>query len=273
MKLSKTISILGCGWLGLPLGNTLVKIGFEVKGSTTSPSKIDLLKSNTIEPFLVDLTDEKTLPNIPAFLNSDILIISFPPGIRSGNGAGYIKQINALAGFISRSPVKNILFVSSTSVYPDLNKIITEEYKMPENEALPILIQAENIIQEACPGQVTIIRFSGLVGGNRHPGRFFAGKTQVANPEAPVNLIHLDDCLRIMTEIITQEKWGNIYNACADEHPSRQVFYTTATKALHLTPPEFMKPSPQDSFKIISNAKLKTDLNYQFLHPDPLKFI
>lgn len=31
--MAKTISILGCGWLGLPLGQHLVQQGYHIKGS------------------------------------------------------------------------------------------------------------------------------------------------------------------------------------------------------------------------------------------------
>ena len=37
------ISILGCGWLGLPLAKAIVENGFSVKGSTTSSEKIATL--------------------------------------------------------------------------------------------------------------------------------------------------------------------------------------------------------------------------------------
>mgnify|MGYP003615968040 CR=1 FL=1 len=38
------ISILGCGWLGFPLAQKLIETGYEVKGSTTSESKLEALK-------------------------------------------------------------------------------------------------------------------------------------------------------------------------------------------------------------------------------------
>ena len=39
----ETITILGCGWLGLPLAQTLVKEGYSVKGSTTTEDKLEVL--------------------------------------------------------------------------------------------------------------------------------------------------------------------------------------------------------------------------------------
>ena len=43
MNPKQRISILGCGWLGLPLAKELLDRSFEVKGSTTSSNKLDQL--------------------------------------------------------------------------------------------------------------------------------------------------------------------------------------------------------------------------------------
>ena len=40
----KQISILGCGWLGFPLAQALLKAGFSTKGSTTSIDKKEMLE-------------------------------------------------------------------------------------------------------------------------------------------------------------------------------------------------------------------------------------
>ena len=49
------ISILGCGWLGIPLAEALIKNGFSVSGSTTSIEKISLLQNLDVEPFLLSI--------------------------------------------------------------------------------------------------------------------------------------------------------------------------------------------------------------------------
>ena len=49
------ISILGCGWLGLPLAKALLKKKFHVNGSTTTVEKLDVLKDEGINPFLIDI--------------------------------------------------------------------------------------------------------------------------------------------------------------------------------------------------------------------------
>ena len=45
MSQKDEISIMGCGWLGLPLAAQLVKAGYNVKGSTTTPEKLEVLQA------------------------------------------------------------------------------------------------------------------------------------------------------------------------------------------------------------------------------------
>jgi len=270
MQTDIKISILGCGWLGLPLAEKLVQLGFQVKGSTTTPNKLNTLAATGIQPYLIHL-ESATTQTLADFLKTDILIISFPPKIRAGIGTAYVNQINFLQQAIQQASLHHILFISSTAVYPDSNTIITETLDIADSLSPNYLLQAEELIRNT-QVPTTILRLAGLVGLNRHPGRFFAGKENVPNPQRPVNLIHLDDCLQIILEIIKQNKWNQVYNACADEHPSRQEFYTTATAALNLPLPHFAAPGPADTFKIISSEKLKKDLQYRFINPNPMLF-
>ncbi|WP_026464913.1 SDR family oxidoreductase [Adhaeribacter aquaticus] len=272
MKQNKTISILGCGWLGMPLATSFLTKGYKVKGSTTTDSKLAELADKNIIPFLINLSDSAAGTNLTTFLEADILIISFPPRLRAGQGAMYLEQIHLLKQAISNSPVEQILFISSTSVYPDLNKTITEAEDLTLSIENNPLLQAEAEITSLKEKTVTILRFAGLVGGARHPGRFFAGKLNVPNPKGPVNLIHLEDCLAIIETIVREAHWNKIFNAAADEHPSRKEFYTAAAKDLNLLPPAFSTSSPADSFKIISNKKLKEELGYAFKKPNPMQF-
>ena len=67
----KKISLLGCGKLGYPLAIKLLNQGYTIKGSTTSVSKIPILKNSGIKPFLIDIEKKIELD----FFNSDTYII------------------------------------------------------------------------------------------------------------------------------------------------------------------------------------------------------
>jgi len=262
--LEQKISILGCGWLGLPLAISLVAKGWLVKGSTTNMAKLNTLTSNKIDPYLVQLADNATIN--PQFLKSDILLINIPPSLKKQPAQVYLNQMQSLAKQVESSPVKHVVFISSTSVYPDVNAEITNTDNIDCENAL---YQSELFFRESKNFTTTIIRFAGLIGPGRNPARFFAGKTNIANGQAPVNLIHLDDCIGVIETLLHQQKFGGIYHAAAPAHPTRSEFYTLAAQTADLSLPVFI--DELNEWKIIDPIKLQQALNYNFIHPDLLK--
>jgi nucleoside-diphosphate-sugar epimerase len=259
---------LGCGWLGLPLAKDLVSKGHVIKGSTTSESKISNLQSNGIEPFLIDLGSIQSTAEISKFLASEHLIIAIPPRVKHHNN--FKEQIESLISFIESSTIKKVIFISSTSVYPNTNSLVMEEVmEIAESNSGRVLQEVEKLLQSNKFFQTTILRMAGLYGYDRQPGRFLAGKKEVSNANGKVNLIHQDDCIQIIFNIIEKELWNEVYNCCSDEHPTRQEFYTKAALTLGMEPPEFLSEE-KSKFKIISNEKIKSTLNYKFIHPDPM---
>ena len=266
----ETISILGCGWLGLALGEYLKQKSYKIKGSTISIEKLGLLKKKGIEPFLINLNPTLQGKDIDQFFESDILIINFPPERRNDIVEYHRSQIESLASKITTSNIDKVLFISSTSVYPNVNREITEDDILEPTKLSGIaLLGVETFLRSSGEFKTTILRFGGLIGYDRLPARFLAGKKNIEHGNAPVNLIHRDDCILIIEKIIQNDVWGYIFNACADSHPTRKEFYVNQALKAGLEPPEFVN-TKDVQYKIISNRKLKMELNYKFKHPDLL---
>jgi nucleoside-diphosphate-sugar epimerase len=246
-----TISILGCGWLGFPLAQSLIKKGFHVNGSTTSADKIGVLNAAGIEPFLINL--ENLQINIDEFLKSEILIVAIP----SKN----IPAFKNLLLKIEKSEVRNVIFISSTSVYGDAAGIVTEDFAVNGVHA-----EIEALFKNCSFLATTILRFGGLIGGERHPGKFFKNRV-IPEPDARVNMIHRDDCIAIIERVIKKNVWGKVFNCCADTHPTKLEFYTKSALDLGIEAPEFAERNSKD-YKIISNEKVKKILNFIFKYPD-----
>ncbi|MEN2414662.1 SDR family NAD(P)-dependent oxidoreductase [Flavobacterium mesophilum] len=263
------ISILGCGWLGFPLAKTLITKGNSINGSTTSENKLSILKDAGINPFLVTLESEGISENIADFLaESEILIIDIPPKLRTADSnaekKAFVEKIKNLIPFIEKSLVKKVLFVSSTSVYGDDNDLITEEtIPNPETESGKQLVLAENLLRENQNFETTILRFGGLIGEDRHPVKHLAGKENLENPDAPINLIHLNDCIGVIEEIINKSKWNAIFNAVAPFHPTREAFYSQKAIKMNLPEPKFSSVKSNIK-KVISSEKIETILRYKF---------
>jgi nucleoside-diphosphate-sugar epimerase len=253
----KTISILGCGWLGFPTAIQLLKNNYSVKGSTTSPNKTTDFQDFDIDPYIISLENLEN-SKITAFLNSDILLIALP----SKNIDGF----KNLLEYIKKSSIKKVLFISSTSVYTTENKEVTEQSILKPTA----LLEIENLFKNCNQFKTTIVRFAGLFGYNRKPGNFFMNGRIIPNPNGFVNMIHQDDCVEILLQIILKQIWGETLNACADTHPKRREYYIKVKKDIGNEPPVFNE-TDEVSYKIVSNEKLKQILSYSFKYPDLLK--
>lgn len=255
------ISILGCGWYGLPLAKELVKKGVTVKGSTTTEEKLNLLAAEGIKPYYVDLGNESDIDE--AFFECDILWIAIPPKARAGKGEEYIAQLKLVIELIKTHNIKQVILISSTGVYSDRNTIFNEsDAPNPDSESGKILLQAEELLSSQTYFTTTIIRFGGLIGPGRDPGRFFSGKVDVPNGEAAVNLIHLHDCLGISCAILDKQALGNTFNAVNPNHPSRNEFYTYAAQRSGLQIPQFI--SEKNKWKIVDSVNVPGLLQYEF---------
>jgi nucleoside-diphosphate-sugar epimerase len=270
------ISILGCGWLGLPLGIALKNNGFGVKGSTTSKSKIALLQNAGIAAYEIALSTDAVPNAITPFLeNSEILIIAIPPKLRGKNkdytatdSNSFVKKIELLVPYIVAASIKKVLFISSTAVYGATHGNVDEQTPLnPDTESGHQMIAVESMLSQNDHFKTTILRFAGLIGGDRNPARFLSGKTNLPNPEAPINLIEIDDCIHIIMKIIEKDFFGKIYNAAAPFHPTRKSYYTQKAAQYHLPLPQFDETLPSSGKKILS-TKLMTELEYSFAKPN-----
>ena len=231
----KTISILGCGWYGFALAEALLVDGYEVKGSTTSENKLAQLKEAGIVPYLVNLAIQEFDAD---FFNCDVLIISIPPRKNSTALISYAEQIKMIG---SAAKAKQVIFISSTGIYQDGNFIVNENtIPEPTSETGKSLLAAETALKNNSAFTTTIIRFGGLIGPNRNLAKHFAGRTGISNGLAPINLIHLYDCIGLTKAILSKNAFGITYHGVSPNHPTRSSFYTQACLESGFEKPEFI---------------------------------
>ena len=142
----KTISILGSGWLGLPLAKELSQT-YKINLSTRTKEKKECLKDRNINTFLIDT--DKIDTKINSFLQSDILIINIP----SKNIDGFRELIQQILS----SNIKRVIFISSTSVCHNTESPLKKIEELFQNTDI----------------KTTILRFGGLIGYSRNPANFF----------------------------------------------------------------------------------------------------
>jgi nucleoside-diphosphate-sugar epimerase len=258
------VSILGCGWLGSALGKYLAEKGHDVRGSVTKPEKLDVLNSAGITGFLIKLSEQETFDEGSEFWNSDVLIIASNVNLQANTG--YLNALSRVAKIIALKKTNRVIVVSSTSIYGDPNNIVDERsVPCPKTPSAARLLEIESIFKHIKETQATIMRCGGLVGPGRMPGSFLAGKQNISNGLAPVNLIHLSDCIGIIECLLNTGSNIDCINAVAPDHPSRQHFYTTAARVQGLQVPEFVLE--KNSWKIVHSNFVET-LGYHYLVND-----
>lgn len=267
--LQTQISIIGCGWLGLPLAKFLIGKGYKIKGSTTSSDKIKTLTEAGIKAYKVSLSETQINGNYKDFLEgSDIVVINIPPGLRKNPAKNHLDEIKHLVKAIGRHKIKHVLYISSTSVFKDeahFPEITSTTIPNGETNIAQQLIAIEKLLKAQETFKTTILRFGGLIDSHRHPGKYLAGKNNVANPEAPINLIHKNDCITIISKIIKGMHWNTTLNAAYPTHPTKKVYYTTYAKTHDLPLPNF-NTSEKSLGKIIKSDDLVQLLNYTLEH-------
>lgn len=268
--INKTISIIGCGWLGLPLGIGLTTQAWQVKGSTRQEEKLDILKTNRIQPFLLNFNPEPQ-GNWQEAFNSEILIINIPPGVRRYGEDFHIEQMKHLLKCAKKAAVKKIIYISSTSVYPENTQIAKEQdVSSPADAMNKTLAKAEEMVREAVDSWL-ILRCGGLLGYDRIPGKYFAGR-EVEQGGKPVNYIHRDDVITIIEQFLSrQDGWNEVYNLVAPHHPARKDIYEYNARKFGFDPITF-KDVSKGEYKIVDSSKVAQTLNYDFHYPNPLEF-
>ncbi|MGS0695861.1 SDR family oxidoreductase [Shewanella sp. 0m-4] len=279
----KSVCIVGCGWFGLPLAKALVERGVTVFGSKRELAQAQALKEQGINGFKLDLDDaqlqqpsaEKNAEKsaeITRALTVDCLVVNIPPGLRKDPDA-YLSRLAKLNQLIDHHSYKRLIFVSTTGVYPSIDGELTEQDAKAHSENSEKLLQAEALF--AAKDNACIVRFAGLVGPKRHPGRFLAGKTELAGGNSAVNLVHLNDCIVAVTTLLFSSPENTIYNVCAPTHPTREAFYAKAASDLGLVIPQFIKDGAATKLtgKSINSDRLMTEFSFEYQFSDPMDML
>ena len=265
------IAILGCGWLGLPLAKELVQDGFIVNGSTTTESKLPQLASLGINPFLMDLNLIEKSVHLQKFFEVDVLFINLPPTKASNDRNSYADNFEKIITLIEQSIIKKVVFISATSVYENNNDWVKEDSKKTTSNRGQRLIAAENLFLNNNAFKSVIIRFGGLNGNGRNPVKYLSQKSEIEGKDEAVNMIHIQDCMAISKLAILNNNEG-VYNAVADQHPTKYQYYNQMAKLYAISAPQFSTKEVKNDFKKVDNSKLKNDFNYEFIYSDPLNF-
>ncbi len=273
-----SVGIFGCGWLGKALAITLLARKASVLATSSQTNNVEQLNRQGINAQQCVLpAKNKELIQHDIF-TQQALVIAITPQFKQGR-TDYADKVSELVSAAQqRGLVQHIILLSSTAVYHGL------EGNVDEASQLNLLTQKVKILNAAEQAVLnfskhgTVIRLAGLVGPERHPGKFLLpnkGQTNktLSNSTSPVNLIHQQDAVGLIESLLFAKSSLGIINGVSDTHVSKQQYYRVAAKALSLESPIFSLKDSNETTRVVSGKKAKQVLNYKFTYPDLLTWL
>lgn len=255
----KKLTIIGLGWLGLPLAQKLKNENWKIVGTKRT------IENLPIEHYPLDLNHLVITPDIERILATDAIVIAIPPSTTSEEN--YFSGIQKLTSIAINNGIKQLIFISSTSVLPMSEGDFDENTEIAPHS---LLAKVENwLLSQKI--NCDILRLAGLVGKKRHPVFYLSGKSNLKEANQPVNLVHLEDCLSAISLILANPNGQRIFHLCAPQHPTRQAYYSEMAKRFGLADLQFSEEN-KPLIRTIKASKICKELGFTYLYEDPYQF-
>ena len=274
--------VIGCGYLGRRVAEAWLQDGHRVAALTRSPRHAERFRKSGIKPVLGDVTDEQTLSALPP---ADTVLYAVGYDRRGEQSqreiyvAGLQNVLDEVAPRLGR-----LLYVSSTSVYGQIDGRWVDESTEcnPTSSNGRVCLDAEQVVWRHFPAAdattqrgANVLRLAGLYG----PGRLLqrveslkAGAVLAGNPDAYLNLIHVDDAVRAIIACQSHGHPGQTYLVCDDRPRARREYYDTLATLVGAPTPTFgpaagSEPRLKGLNKRCSNRRLREELGVELAYP------
>lgn len=274
------VLIIGCGYVGLPLGAELARQGHDVFGVRRTSDTAELSAAG-IQPVVGDITQPGFLALLPPDFDWVVNTVSSSRGGVEDYRTVYLEGTRRLIDWLRRgSRLTRYIHASSTSVYGQTDGgIVTED--SPAEPATPtgrVLVQTERLLLEAARQgwPAVMLRLAGIYGPGR--GHLFQqllrGEARLAGEGSRIlNMIHRDDAVRAVICALERGLPGEIYNVADDEPVTEREFFGWLCEQLGLpfptpaTPAELAGRKRDFTSKRVSNRKLRLALACELKYP------
>ena len=273
------VLIVGCGYVGLPLGVGLVRQGHEVFGLRRTAA--EELKAAGITPLQADITLAETLTPLPRDFDWVVNCAASGGGSADGYRQLYLQGTRNLIEWLAPAPPKKFVYTSSTSVYGQNDGSLVKESSPtePQAETAKVLVETEQVLLEAVRLRsfpAVVLRVAGIYGPDR--GHWFKQYLKdearmEGKGERLLNMIQRDDLVGVILAALKNGRPGEVYNAVDDEPVSQLHFFTWLAGSLDKPlPPSGSEDAEANrkrggTNKKVSNRRLKMELGYQFKYP------
>ncbi len=270
---NKSVGIIGCGWLGKALAISLLEQGIDMLATSSQLENVKQLNQQGIKAnqLVLPATTEQLARH--KIFAQHALVIAITPKFKQGRTDYAEKIAQLVAAATKKGKVQRIILLSSTAIYTDLVGRVDEasELSLTLNK-VSMLHKAEQAVL-SFNSKGTVIRLAGLVGPERHPGKFILANKTLSNATAPVNLIHQQDAVGLIESLLNSGNEQGVFNGVSDTHVNKQNYYQVAATALGLAAPIFSPTDSNQRNRVVSGDKVKQILKYKFTYPDLLSWL
>ncbi|MFQ3210046.1 MAG: nucleoside-diphosphate-sugar epimerase [Colwellia sp.] len=292
-KVIASLGIVGCGWLGSALAYQLKAQGVAVLATRSNIENTKQLKSQGVDTEVLCLPADQALLNSHPIFKQQCLVIAITPQFRQGR-VDYADKVKQLVKSAKASNcVEQIILLSSSAIYNGLSGQVDEGIKLDLSaDKVAVLNDAEQAVlsfndtifnknsvnqsdHSITNRKAYILRLSGLVGPNRHPGKFLLNGRMLKSPLAIVNLIHQQDAIGLIQTLLKSDTNSGIFNGVSSTQVSKKQYYQAAASTLELPIPIFEESNlaADSASKIVSAQKTRNELNYSFVYDDLLNWL
>jgi nucleoside-diphosphate-sugar epimerase len=276
------VLILGCGYVGLPLGVELVRQGHDVSGVRRSASAQAELTAAGIKPVSADITRPDDLARLPGGFDWIVNCVASGGGTAEDYRRIYLQGTRNLLAWLGSAPPKKFVYTSSTSVYGQNDGSLVKETSPTEPlaDTAQVLVETERLLLEPAQEKrfpAVILRVAGIYGPDR--GHWFRQylKNEArleGKGERILNMIHRDDVVGCIIAALKSGRPGEVYNVVDEEPVSQFHFFEWLAGTLGKWLPPSVPEEDADvvrkrgvTSKKVSNRRLKMELGYQFKYP------
>lgn len=276
------VLIIGCGYVGLPLGVELLRQGHEVFGVRRSAGAAESLKAAGIQPVIADIAKQESLAALPGTFDWVVNLVSSSKGGPAEYKAVYVEGTRHLIEWLSAHPPKKFVYTSSTSVYGQTDGSVVKETSPtePASETSRILVEAERMLINAYQQSrfpAVILRVAGIYGPDRGHLllKYLRNEAKIhGKGDRILNMIHRDDLIGMIILALKSARPGEIYNAVDDEPVPEIHFFRWLSETLGRWMPPFHATDelPERkrgvTNKRVSNRKVRMELGYICKYPN-----
>lgn len=245
----QTALIAGCGYVGHRVARLWSSTGVETFAVSRSVEKAERLRSESIQPVVMDLSSPENWPELPV-----VDIVLWSVGFDRSTGADRTKVwIDGLRELLKRIRFRTersrIIYTSSTGVYGDSggDEVDEQSTTSPDSEGGKACLAAEQIVSEFAGKTghaATVLRLAGIYGPNRLLRRIadLQNCTPITSPPDDwLNLIHVDDIVRVVDAVAALNRITDLplMNVVAANSVTRRTYYSTLAELAGAPAPVF----------------------------------